>query len=293
VDIGENSCQLAPVVDGFLLQHQFRRVFYLSGRRVTDNLLDALRNRGYHLGQTRWQAISLANDVKHRLAFVAKDTAQYTNHVIYDKLHPLFISAAPKAALCRSVYEMQSNYFDATAPSGQVPLTATDLINCGELFFQPQKILNDQDSSIASLPELIEQTIQNCPIDVRQALWSNILLSGGSTELLGLPQRLEYELKQRYPSQVLNIQVRADEDRQFSVWKGGAVLGGLQAFQQHWDRKWEYEEVRQEAQTHVTKVFNSPPRVNVGAGSPHRYSTLSRRPSRMSAADASNHQAVA
>lgn len=51
--------------------------------------------------------------------------------------------------------------------------------------------------------ELLFNTVQAAPVDVRSELYKHIVLSGGSSMYPGLPSRLEKEMKQLYLSKVL------------------------------------------------------------------------------------------
>lgn len=45
------------------------------------------------------------------------------------------------------------------------------------------------------LHTMCHKTIQTCDMDIRRALCENVILSGGTTMLQGLPSRLEAELQ--------------------------------------------------------------------------------------------------
>jgi len=47
-----------------------------------------------------------------------------------------------------------------------------------EIFFNPEIFSGD---FIQPLPEVVDQSVLKCPIDTRRRLYSNIVLSGGST----------------------------------------------------------------------------------------------------------------
>jgi len=44
------------------------------------------------------------------------------------------------------------------------------------------------------IPQMIYQSINSCDIDVRPNLWSNIILTGATTLLLGFADRVNHEL---------------------------------------------------------------------------------------------------
>lgn len=45
------------------------------------------------------------------------------------------------------------------------------------------------------ISEIVDNLIQNCPIDVRRPLYKNIVLSGGSTMFKDFDRRLQRDLK--------------------------------------------------------------------------------------------------
>lgn len=55
-----------------------------------------------------------------------------------------------------------------------------------------------------STAEMLFNTVQAAPVDVRSELYKHIVLSGGSSMYPGLPSRLEKEMKQLYFSKVLH-----------------------------------------------------------------------------------------
>lgn len=93
------------------------------------------------------------------------------------------------------------------------------------------------------LHSLCHKTIQTCDMDIRRALCENLILSGGTTMLQGLPARLETELQALVPTQAphraalwlemildgCQVKMIAPPERMISVWIGGSVLSGTAA----------------------------------------------------------------
>lgn len=88
--------------------------------------------------------------------------------------------------------------------------------------------------------EISLQSIQKCDIDIRKELYSNIVMSGGSTMFPGIAERLTKEITALAPS-TMKIKVNAVEQRKFLVWIGGSILSSLSTFQTMWITKAEYE----------------------------------------------------
>merc|ERR1712028_175889 len=85
------------------------------------------------------------------------------------------------------------------------------------------------------------QSIMKCDVDIRKDLYSNIVLSGGTTMFAGIGERMTKELTALAPS-TMKIKVVAPSERKYSVWIGGSILSSLSTFQQMWISKAEYDE---------------------------------------------------
>ena len=103
------------------------------------------------------------------------------------------------------------------------------------MLFDPVKFGRE----MPALHELVYQSIMKCDLDVRKDLYSNIVLSGGSTMFPGVPERLSKELQGLVP-QSNKINVIAPPERQFLTWIGGSILSSLPTFQAMWISKAEF-----------------------------------------------------
>jgi len=227
LDIGESCTQIVPIFEGTILEHAMKRVAHLSGAHMTALLSDSLDARavkffpgeppaakGYEDFFRQFQSTCIMRNIKENFARVSMDyMAELDNKDIVKEFTP-------------NVPGAQSY----TVKVGQ------EALDCGELFFAPKRILDDQDPSIVALPELVQQVVDSCPVDIRAGLLKNIMLSGGPSEMKGLIPRLEYEIKQLYKgTSVLakSVEIKAVDDRQYRVWIGGAELARLGMGQRH------------------------------------------------------------
>jgi actin len=96
-------------------------------------------------------------------------------------------------------------------PGGQI-------VEIGRARFMAPEILFSQ-----GLQEITSSCIGQCDLDLRQELYSNIVLSGGSTLFPGLAERLTTELTALAPPNA-KINVIAPPDRKYSTWIGGSIL---------------------------------------------------------------------
>ena len=81
----------------------------------------------------------------------------------------------------------------------------------------------------------------NCDMNIRKDLYSNIILSGGSTMFPGFVNRMQKEMNHYAPSS-MKAKIIAPPDRNNSVWMGGSIFASLPSFKQKWITKKEYDE---------------------------------------------------
>ena len=97
------------------------------------------------------------------------------------------------------------------------------------------------DASEVRIQHMVFNSIQLCDVDIQREMYSNVVLSGGSTMFEGLDKRLMKELTALAPS-TTTIQIVAPSYRNYSSWIGGSILASLSTFQQMWISKSEYRE---------------------------------------------------
>jgi actin len=81
--------------------------------------------------------------------------------------------------------------------------------------------------------EMVYQSIMKCDLDVRKELYSNVILSGGSTMFPGTPERLMKELTVLCPSSA-KVNVIGPAEREYLTWVGGSILSSMATFQSMW-----------------------------------------------------------
>jgi len=123
-----------------------------------------------------------------------------------------------------------------------------------EIFFQPEIYSSDY---LTPLPELVDRSIVSCPIDTRRALYSNIVLSGGSTMFKGMGKRIKRDVKRLVDQRQaesekrsgnlmkaneVEVEVLTHHKQRFAVWFGGSVLASTPGFYHSCHTKADYEE---------------------------------------------------
>jgi len=76
------------------------------------------------------------------------------------------------------------------------------------------------------LHEMIYNSIMRCDVDIRNDLYANIVLTGGSTMFPGIVDRLQKEVTSLAQA-TMNIKIIASPERKCSAWIGGSIISSL------------------------------------------------------------------
>jgi len=213
MDSGDGVTHVVPVFEGFSLPHSIERLD-LAGRDLTTYMQRILKERiPIDFGSSSGREI--VRDIKEQTCFVAAD---------YGKE----LAAAGMSGDLEKPYEL---------PDGKVITIASERFRVPEVLFQPSFL----GKEAPGIHQLVQNSIQKSDIDLRRELYSNIILSGGTTMFDGIDKRLENEITKLAPSSV-KVRVVAPPERKYSVWMGGSILAGLSSFQDCWITAEEYEE---------------------------------------------------
>ncbi|XP_063078832.1 uncharacterized protein LOC134468856 isoform X2 [Engraulis encrasicolus] len=212
-DSGDGVSHSVPVFEGYCLSHAVQR-FTLAGGDVTQHLRKLLQEQGVSMCTSA--ELEIVRDMKERHCYVALDY---------------------QAELARGGASGSPAYY--TLPDGQALSLTTERFRAPEILFKPGLIGRDH----YGMHESLFKSILHSDIDLRRSFVGNIVLSGGTTLLTGLPERLQRELQDMVPPDLAEaVRVTSPKDRDFSVWSGGAVLANLPAFSSTWIGQDEYEE---------------------------------------------------
>ncbi|TNJ29833.1 actin [Giardia muris] len=212
IDAGDGITHTVPIYEGYSLPHAVLHLD-VAGKKLTEYCQANLHEAGPSF--TTSAEIEIVRDIKEKLCFVALD---------YESV----LAAAAESNEYSKSYEL---------PDGVVISVNQARFKTPELLFRPE--LNNIDAD--GIHQLCYKTISKCDIDVRSELYSNIVLSGGSSMFVGLQERLEKELLDLIPAGK-RIRISGPEDRKYSAWVGGSVLASLSTFEAMWISSQEYQE---------------------------------------------------
>lgn len=214
-DCGDGVSHTVPVYEGYWLPHATQRM-NLAGRDLTKYMMRILMERGYSF--TTSAETEIIRDIKEKLSYVALD---------FDRE----LRESETSDKCEELYML---------PDGQSIRVANERFRCPEVLFNPSMLGMD----IVGIHESIYNCVRKCDVDIRKDLLENILLSGGSTLLPGLGERLHKEIATLVnPRDPGRVRVISPDDRKHAVWSGSAVLAGLSTFPQMCISVQEYDEM--------------------------------------------------
>lgn len=212
LDSGDGVSHTVPIFEGYAIPHAVQRI-YLAGRDMTEYLRELLKQRGYSF--TTPAELEVVRDIKETFCYVVGD-----------------FDAAIKEA-----NESHANEKNYELPDGRKILLGKERFECPEILFKPEKAgLGKQ-----GIHDYCYESVMKCDGDVRKDLFSNIILSGGSTLFENLAERMWTEIHQIDPTNG-RIKVMAPPERKYSVWLGGSILASLSTFQTMWITKQEYDD---------------------------------------------------
>jgi actin-related protein len=188
VDCGDGVTHAVPIYEGYVMAHAILRL-NLAGRKLTEFMMEMLNaERGYSFTTADREAV---RDLKEQFVYVSLDFNA-------DVLEPA---------------ESLDEEFEL--PDGTLALVGSERFRCAEALFQPDLAGVEGDG----IHKVTFASIMKCDVDLREQLFSNVVLAGGTSGIPGMDRRLEQELRglTRF-----TVRVEAPQ-RKHLAWFGGSA----------------------------------------------------------------------
>jgi actin-related protein 3 len=173
IDSGDGVTHVIPVAEGYVIGSCIKHI-PIAGRDITYFIQQLLRER--ESGIPPEQSLDVAKTIKERFGYVCPDIAKEFNK--YDSQPDKFFKDFEGVNnITKKPFKVDVGYERFLGP---------------EIFFHPE--FSNPDFTVP-ISEVVDNVIQNCPIDVRRPLYKNVVLSGGSTMFKDFGRRLQRDLK--------------------------------------------------------------------------------------------------
>uniref|UniRef100_A0A8C7FLS5 Actin-related protein 3 n=1 Tax=Oncorhynchus kisutch TaxID=8019 RepID=A0A8C7FLS5_ONCKI len=236
IDSGDGVTHVIPVAEGYVIGSCIKHI-PIAGRDITYFTQQLLRER--EVGIPPEQSLETAKAIKERFSYVCPDLVKEFNK--YDTDSSKWIKQYTGInSISKKEFTIDVGYERFLGP---------------EIFFHPEFANPDFTQPIS---EVVDEVIQNCPIDVRRPLYKNIVLSGGSTMFRDFGRRLQRDLKRTVDGRLklseelsggklkpkpVDVQVITHHMQRYAVWFGGSMLASTPEFYQVCHTKKDYEEI--------------------------------------------------
>lgn len=223
VDSGDGVSHVVPVYDGFALPQLIKRMD-VAGRDVTEEVVRQVR---------LLTGVRLSSLLEFEIARLLKERCC---RVLADVDRDERAAAAVGAAAA-----------DYRLPDGRTLHLGPETFRAPEIIFRPL-LIGDESPG---LHELAALAIAKTDLDLRPALYQNIILLGGNTLLRGFGDRMVAELKAGGGASAggpgvtmdrVKVKIYAPPERMYLAWIGGSILAGLLTFKKMWVTLEEYSE---------------------------------------------------
>jgi len=237
IDSGDGVTHIIPVSDGYVIGSCIKHI-PIAGRDITDFVYNIMKDREVNIP---------ASEAKR----IARETKENTTYCCQDMLKEFKKYDNDPAS---NMLEYEGEAVDGQKKTKFKYSVGYERFLAPEIFFNPS-IYSTQ--APASLPDLVDEVICQCPLDTRRNLYSNIVLSGGSTLYKNFGKRLQKDVKGLVDTRMkdmvdrsggsiqpkpLDVSVLTHDLQRYAVWFGGSMLANMPAFPQSLTTRAQYDE---------------------------------------------------
>ncbi|KAJ5976104.1 hypothetical protein N7481_009811 [Penicillium waksmanii] len=208
LDSGDGVSHAVPVYEGFAIPNSIRRID-VAGRDVTEQMQLLLRKAGHVLHTSAEKEV--VRMIKEKVCYVSLDPKREEKEWM------------------NSYHKSDAKAVDYALPDGRKIKIGQERYRAPEILFDPELI----GLEYPGVHQIVQESITRTDLDLRKALYHNIVLSGGSTLCKNFPDRLMREIK-KLAVEDMKIRISAPAERKYTTWIGGSILAGLSTFRKMW-----------------------------------------------------------
>lgn len=207
LNIGDGLSEIVPFFDGFLIPRK-AKIVNVGGDAITNAYMN--KKELYNLN---YQKKEFYIGMKENLGYIALN--------YNDEIH-------------KDEYSIEKTYkfFD-----GKEITLSQDRFIIPEGLFRPHFLRINENGVDYWLFSIIQQ----CDMEFRKDLYSNILLSGGSTMFKGFKERLQKEID-NLVNPTINVKIESPENRNIATWIGASIFASQNYFSTKSISRFEYNE---------------------------------------------------
>ncbi len=204
LDVGADTATALAVSAGHLATTKNSHHAELGGVDVDERLGLLLRKSGSALGTSASEQRAVRR-AKERFCYVAERPGEEE-------------AAIRKTDANVACYEL---------PDGNTLYLGPERFRAPEILFRPA-LAGMESPGVA---ELVHGAVEDADIELRKGLYSNVLLTGGTTKMRGFAKRLLGEVRNFAPKGA-RVRVLAPKDRLTTAFTGGTILASLTTFKE-------------------------------------------------------------
>ena len=200
LESGDAITQSCVSYEGYLIPSSCFRYDY-GGRDVTNALKILLDKNNYNLNCNSFTDMKIFKNIKEKQCYlkINQEEGKYDD---FNSVESEFI-----------------------LPDGNICLLKDEKIIAPEILFNNR--LNC--SEYPPFHEILFNSISKADINIKNKLYSTVVLSGGNTLFRGMEEKTRNSLKQLAPKH-MEIKIRMNRNPQLSCWNGGNVVSSLNTF---------------------------------------------------------------
>uniref|UniRef100_A0A915AUE1 Actin-like protein 6A n=2 Tax=Parascaris TaxID=6254 RepID=A0A915AUE1_PARUN len=249
LDSGASQTSAVPVYDGYCVSHAVVRS-PIGGDLIAEQCRIMCEEQKIEIVPAYKIASKLVVNEnepsvwtpKKNLPEVTKSFDEYMRKQVFEDLAVSVLQCCDTPIDVEFAEKLPSSPF--CFPCGFSREFQADRVKIPEGLFDLNYLKNVVPSSLMTVSQIAATSCGMCDIDIRPTLYSNLMVTGGNSLIMGFTERLNHDLAHKCPP---TIKLRVNSaptpmERRFGAWIGGSILASLGAFQQMWVSRAEYDD---------------------------------------------------